>query len=30
VAQIVLFGFILSISVIITALVARQRRNHHE
>ena len=34
VAQIVLFGLVLSISVIITLLAAqlraRQRRNHHE
>jgi len=30
VAQIVLFGLVLSISVIITALVAQQRRTHHE
>lgn len=29
-AQIVLFGLVLSISVIITLLAARQRRYHHE
>ena len=30
VAQIVLFGLVLSISVIITLLASRQRRTHHE
>lgn len=29
-AQIVLFGLVLTFSVIITALAARQRRTHHE
>lgn len=30
VTQIVLFGLVVTFSVIITLLAARQRRNHHE